>query len=177
MVKVFVYGTLRKNEPNSEAMQGTDFLGIATTCEKYPLVIASPFNIPFILNLPGIGHRVMGEIYDVTPEKLQELDKFENVPVLYDRLSIEVEMIEYDVSSAEKNQEVDAYILNGFKEDLLEKEMISDYCLDKFGQPSYIHPILRSEEKEKSIAKLCEAVKAKWNGNVNWPSLLPSFCT
>ena len=93
MVKLFVYGTLRQGQPNNHLMQsGSTFIGQATTCEKYPLVIASPFEIPFLLNLSGTGHYVIGDVYDVTTEKLPELDKFENVPFVYDRETIRVEI-------------------------------------------------------------------------------------
>ncbi|QQP39470.1 UPF0131 protein CG2811, partial [Caligus rogercresseyi] len=50
---VFVYGTLKRKEPiitgylrKSESFQ---FLGRATTINKYPFVIASSFNIPYVL--------------------------------------------------------------------------------------------------------------------------------
>ena len=53
---VFVYGTLKKGEPNHSFMSSSTFVSEATTCEKFPLVIASKFNIPFLLNKPGVGH-------------------------------------------------------------------------------------------------------------------------
>eukprot|EP00095_Tigriopus_kingsejongensis_P012762 snap_masked-scaffold30_size591359-processed-gene-4.18 protein:Tk12762 transcript:snap_masked-scaffold30_size591359-processed-gene-4.18-mRNA-1 annotation:"AGAP011128-PA" len=42
--------------------------------ERYPLVIASKFNIPFLLNIPNEGHLIKGEVYNVDEEKLQHLD-------------------------------------------------------------------------------------------------------
>lgn len=60
MHKVFVYGTLKKGEPNQhwltkEAHGYAQFINQATTTEKYPLVIASKYNIPFLLDKPGSG--------------------------------------------------------------------------------------------------------------------------
>ena len=58
--KVFVYGTLKKGEPNFHLLEnganGTSkFLGVATLCERYPLVVATKYNIPFLLDKAGTG--------------------------------------------------------------------------------------------------------------------------
>ena len=66
---VFVYGTLKRGEPNHHWMQESDddgraeFVGSGRTETRYPLVIASKYNIPFLLNLPGTGKQVRGEVY------------------------------------------------------------------------------------------------------------------
>jgi len=59
--KVFVYGTLKRNEPNYDLITNKEngeatFLGAAVTTEKYPLVIASRYNIPFVLDKAGTGN-------------------------------------------------------------------------------------------------------------------------
>lgn len=59
--RVFLYGTLKRGEPNHELIRDTangyaKFLGIGKTKNKYPLVIATRFNIPFLLHKPGVGH-------------------------------------------------------------------------------------------------------------------------
>lgn len=56
--KVFVYGTLKKEEPNhswfSKEKGGYyKFLYEAKTKEKYPLIIGTKYNIPFLLHSPG----------------------------------------------------------------------------------------------------------------------------
>lgn len=53
---VFVYGTLKKGEPNYHVITNknngfSEFVGGYRTVEKYPLVIASKYNIPFLLDL------------------------------------------------------------------------------------------------------------------------------
>lgn len=58
LYKVFVYGTLKKGEPNhqwfSKSKEGYyKFLYDGRTKEKYPLIIATKYNIPFILHAPG----------------------------------------------------------------------------------------------------------------------------
>lgn len=57
---VFVYGTLKRNQPNYEVLAGAsegkwEFVGVAKTVQLYPLVIASPYNVPFLLDCPGTG--------------------------------------------------------------------------------------------------------------------------
>jgi gamma-glutamylaminecyclotransferase len=58
---VFVYGTLKKGEPNygymSKFTKGFfQFISKGKTAIKYPLVIGTKYNIPFLLNSPGTGH-------------------------------------------------------------------------------------------------------------------------
>ncbi|XP_028256171.1 gamma-glutamylaminecyclotransferase B-like [Parambassis ranga] len=97
MTRVFVYGTLKKGQPNNYRMIDVtngkaEFLTSAITTQKYPLVIAGQFNIPFLLNLPGQGHRIHGEIYQVDDRMLKFLDDFEGVPTMYQRTVVELEV-------------------------------------------------------------------------------------
>ncbi|KAL6115226.1 ggact [Pungitius sinensis] len=100
MTRVFVYGTLKKGQPNYhrlfESTNGkAEFLASARTSQKYPLVIASEHNIPFLLNIPGQGHRVHGEIYEVDDKMLGFLDDFESVPTMYQRTLVTLEVKEW----------------------------------------------------------------------------------
>ncbi|XP_071397393.1 gamma-glutamylaminecyclotransferase-like [Centroberyx affinis] len=100
MTHVFVYGTLKKGQPNYHRMFDrangeAEFLGSARTAEKYPLVIASENNIPFLLNLPGEGQHVGGEIYRVDDRMLKFLDAFEAVPTMYQRTPVKLEVKEW----------------------------------------------------------------------------------
>ncbi|XP_029378930.1 gamma-glutamylaminecyclotransferase B-like [Echeneis naucrates] len=100
MSRIFVYGTLKKGQPNYfRLLNGTngkaEFLASALTVEKYPLVIAGEYNIPFLLNIPGQGHRVHGEIYKVDDRMLNFLDDFESVPSLYQRTAVRVEVMRW----------------------------------------------------------------------------------
>ncbi|CAG5933132.1 unnamed protein product [Menidia menidia] len=100
MTHIFVYGTLKKGQPNNFRMFDhsngkAEFLASAFTTQKYPLVIAGKYNIPFLLNLPGEGNRVHGEIYKVDDQMLKFLDDFESVPTLYQRTVVELEVKEW----------------------------------------------------------------------------------
>ena len=83
MHRVFVYGTLKRGEPNEymwkePGLGEVRFLAKATTVRKFPLTIASQYNLPYLLFKPGCGHRIVGEIFEV--ENLEILDKFEGCP-------------------------------------------------------------------------------------------------
>ena len=58
---VFSYGTLKHGEPNHHWLSNTErgygkFCGLANTSLKFPLVIASKYNIPYVIASPGIGN-------------------------------------------------------------------------------------------------------------------------
>lgn len=60
LFRVFVYGTLKSGQPNHFLMQDVKngvakFVSSAVTTEKFPLVVATRYNIPFLLNKPGTG--------------------------------------------------------------------------------------------------------------------------
>ncbi|KAM8977476.1 gamma-glutamylaminecyclotransferase [Pelodytes ibericus] len=100
MSYIFVYGTLKSGQPNFHIM--TDgkrgkaaFKGTGKTVEKYPLVIAEKANIPFLLNVPGTGHHIVGEIYFVDDQLLQFLDEFESCPDMYQRTLQRIEILEW----------------------------------------------------------------------------------
>ncbi|XP_071405022.1 gamma-glutamylaminecyclotransferase [Pithys albifrons albifrons] len=101
MARVFVYGTLKKGQPNYKYMINTakglaKFQGRGRTVEKYPLVIAGKYNIPYMLNIPGTGHHVAGEIYSVDDQMLQFLDEFEGCPDMYQRTLMRIEVVEWE---------------------------------------------------------------------------------
>lgn len=50
-----------------------------------PLVIGTRYNIPFLLNKPGVGGYVTGEIYEVDEQMMELLDNLEDCKRLYKR--------------------------------------------------------------------------------------------
>ncbi|CAL8290890.1 unnamed protein product [Lota lota] len=99
MTRVFVYGTLKKGQPNHHRMLDpanghARFLAAARTVDKYPLVIAGEHNIPYLMNAPGEGERVRGEIYGVDDRMLSFLDAFECVPAMYQRTVVRLQVDE-----------------------------------------------------------------------------------
>ncbi len=57
LTKVFFYGTLKRNEPNYEYVveKNAKFVGEATTVSKFPLIVATNINLPFLLDKEGYG--------------------------------------------------------------------------------------------------------------------------
>lgn len=93
--KVFVYGTLKSGQPNhhwlTDVKNGAaQFIDTGTTQTKFPLIVASQYNVPFMLREPGTGHYINGEIYSVDERMLLHLDDLEDYPQLYDRTKINV---------------------------------------------------------------------------------------
>ena len=99
------------------------------------MVIASKFNIPFLLDLPDSGHRVQGEVYRIDQEKLENLDILEDYPKLYKRRLEKVEMDE----GGETLQCI-TYFLVKHKDSMLDPEkFLEDYTsTDERGYRSYV---------------------------------------
>ncbi|XP_069061168.1 gamma-glutamylaminecyclotransferase isoform X2 [Pleurodeles waltl] len=118
MTYIFVYGTLKTGQPNHHIM--TDgvhgkarFHGRGRTVEKYPLVIAGAYNIPYLINTAGTGHHVAGEIYAVDDLLLQYLDEFEGCPDMYQRILERIRIVEWDgepEKSTADNKILDCFI-------------------------------------------------------------------
>jgi gamma-glutamylaminecyclotransferase len=76
--QIFVYGTLKRGYPNYDTgMDGTAFVGTYRTVELYPLVIGGPWLSPNLIDEPGTGHQITGEIFTATDEAVEFLDHFE----------------------------------------------------------------------------------------------------
>uniref|UniRef100_A0A336MK65 Gamma-glutamylcyclotransferase family protein n=1 Tax=Culicoides sonorensis TaxID=179676 RepID=A0A336MK65_CULSO len=127
--RVFLYGTLKTGEKNHHLLQCngngiSKFMCKAITCIKMPLVVATHYNIPFLLNKPGVGYNVKGEIYEVDDQMLKVLDRLEDVGNFYDR-----ETIIFDVLDSNHKESVEAfvYVLNKYPAGLLNESMMSDY--------------------------------------------------
>lgn len=116
MAYVFMYGTLKMGQPNCNIMLDTTkgtakFLGRACTVDKYPLVIAGKYNIPFLLNVPKEGQRVQGELYSVDDQMLKFLDWFEKCPHVYQRTKILLEVEEWvGEGTSQVGKTIDAFV-------------------------------------------------------------------
>jgi len=99
---LFIYGTLKRGQPLHFNLIEGKFIGNGTTLHPYPLLLAPAGWYPYLLNQPGKGKRVKGELYWVPNHLLEKLDEIEEVPFYYYRDRIKV------VSNG-KIWEVDAY--------------------------------------------------------------------
>ncbi|EPS61870.1 hypothetical protein M569_12924 [Genlisea aurea] len=104
---IFTYGTLKRGFANhcllDDLISTGDaaFVASGATVHALPLV-CGPYRVPFLLNFPGLGNRVYGEIYAVSPAALIRIDDLEGVSRgHYERLPIEIEEATGERRSAE----------------------------------------------------------------------------
>lgn len=131
MGHVFMYGTLKEGQPNHHKLLDSnngqaEFITCARTVESYPLVIGTKDRYPFLLDVPGSGHRVSGEIYNVDQKMLQFLDDFEECPELYQRTSIQLEILKENGESGGV-EEASVYSKIKYEPDWLQKPTYKNY--------------------------------------------------
>jgi gamma-glutamylaminecyclotransferase len=79
MIRLFVLGTLKRGFPLHEHMEGATFLGRYRTVDRLPMLVAGPRFAPMLLDEPGLGYQVRGELYELDPERLAHIDALESV--------------------------------------------------------------------------------------------------
>ena len=84
----FVYGTLKQGFSGHRLLEGTIFVGKATTVDKYLL---TSNRYPLLSKSQQLC-RVRGECYKISKQVLERLDKYEGVPHYYSRDLIKVEI-------------------------------------------------------------------------------------
>lgn len=92
---VFVYGTLKRDQPNHYLMLNANngkakFVANGTTQDSFPMVIGTRYNIPFLVHVPNVGQHIHGEIYEVDDNMLATLDELEGHPNYYLRQLINI---------------------------------------------------------------------------------------
>jgi gamma-glutamylaminecyclotransferase len=95
VIRLFVFGTLKKGFPfHGACLDGATYLGAYRTVKAYPMFIAGPWFAPMMLDEPGNGFHVRGELYEIDPPRLAAIDAVESVgkPGNF-RILIEVESI------------------------------------------------------------------------------------
>ncbi|PKA47700.1 Putative gamma-glutamylcyclotransferase [Apostasia shenzhenica] len=141
---VFTYGTLKQGFSNHVLMQEmirageASFLGPGRTADRLPLV-CGPYRVPFLINLPGAGDRVRGELYAVSRRALARMDELEGTSRgHYVRLPISVSVL------AGKGEGDGGYVVQG-----------EAY----YAHPSYAEELWRrNEEKGFSAYSAVEAM-------------------
>lgn len=89
---VFVYGTLKEGFPNVHVNLGSRVPGEFETVQAYPLYIVGDSRVPWLVDRPGNGQRVVGQLYRVDARALALMDELEQVdePGWYARRTIVV---------------------------------------------------------------------------------------
>ena len=76
---IFVFGTLKEGFPNFPANRGSRVPGRFRTENRYPLYLIGERHSPWMLDLPGVGFQVVGELYEVDGAALAGMDLLERV--------------------------------------------------------------------------------------------------
>ncbi|XP_055838201.1 troponin C-akin-1 protein [Episyrphus balteatus] len=145
--KLFVCSSLKYGQPNHSILANpangyAKFWCRATTTEKLPLVIATRYSIPFLLNKPGVGYYVSGEIYEVDNKMLEVLDNLEDCQEIYSR-----EMHNMNIGVGEGDVPCWVYLLQKYPEKLLSLNHLSSY------ENSAAHPyVTRNKRTHKHPA-------------------------
>ncbi|MED6157984.1 hypothetical protein PIB30_028694 [Stylosanthes scabra] len=108
---IFSYGTLKRGFSNHHLLQDlmrtgdASFIGLYKTSQRYPLV-CGPYKVPFLLNLPGSGHNVHGELYSVSARGLARMDELEGTTRHhYERLPIKLVPAEEEAENIINNDD------------------------------------------------------------------------
>jgi len=96
---LFVYGTLKEGFPNHSLNKGVRVPGAFRTRMPFPLYVvrlANEERAPWLVDHPGDGHRVSGQVFQVDDAMLLAMDAFEEVglPTGYVRTEIELESMD-----------------------------------------------------------------------------------
>lgn len=95
---VFVFGTLKSGFPNFAVNRGRRVGGSYRTLDRLPLLLVGERHVPWLLDTPGEGERVAGEVYEVDAAALAAMDELEGVgrPDGYHRKAIGVRAADGD---------------------------------------------------------------------------------
>ena len=93
---LFVFGTLKEGFPNFAANMGARVPGNFVTAARFPLYLVGERHSPWLINSPGQGEFVHGQVFEVSPQTLKALDRLERVdePDGYERASIQVHLVD-----------------------------------------------------------------------------------
>jgi gamma-glutamylaminecyclotransferase len=76
---VFVFGTLKAGFPNFGVNRGRRVGGVFRTVQPHPLVLMGDRHVPWMIDQPGSGRCVAGELYAVDAAALAAMDELEGV--------------------------------------------------------------------------------------------------
>jgi gamma-glutamylaminecyclotransferase len=74
---VFVFGTLKEGFPNFATNRGSRIPGEFSTAAAHPLYLIGDRHSPWLIDAPGTGFLVLGQIFRVDSETLAAMDTLE----------------------------------------------------------------------------------------------------
>jgi gamma-glutamylaminecyclotransferase len=100
---VFVFGTLKAGFPNAAVNRGRRMGTVFRTVQPHPLYLMGARHVPWMIDAPGSGECVAGEVYEVNAAALAAMDELEGVgrPDGYHRKALQVQGDAADVVMAQ----------------------------------------------------------------------------
>jgi gamma-glutamylaminecyclotransferase len=110
VARIFLYGTLKTGFPNFHINTGNRLPGEFVTVQRFPLYLVGPTQAPWLVNRPGEGEFVVGEVFEVDANTLARMDVLEQIdePLWYAREPLLVQRLD-DSSSAPTQVQVQVY--------------------------------------------------------------------
>lgn len=114
-VCIFVYGTLKEGFPNFSLNSGRRVAGVFRTREAFPLYVVKLHNedrAPWLMDMPGEGHRVVGQVFEVDASALRTMDTLEEVglPTGYVRVQVALDPCTADRSADASGEPLLAHV-------------------------------------------------------------------
>lgn len=75
MTRLFIYGTLKRGQVNHHLLEAETFLGETQTVPHYRLLDLGWY--PGLATVENNGRSISGELWEVSPQRLQKLDAYE----------------------------------------------------------------------------------------------------
>jgi gamma-glutamylaminecyclotransferase len=79
MLQLFTVGTLKRGFALSHVLDGSRYVGRYRSVARFPLVVAGQWYAPMLLDQPGLGRRVVGELYELDEAILARIDPLESL--------------------------------------------------------------------------------------------------
>ncbi|MEH6467319.1 MAG: gamma-glutamylcyclotransferase family protein [Porticoccus sp.] len=100
MNRLFVFGTLKEGFPNFETNGGTRILGEFRTAEMYPFYLVGERYSPWLVDTPGKGNYIHGQLFEASAETLRKMDRLERTEAIdgYRRKIIQIQKIGSDTT-------------------------------------------------------------------------------
>lgn len=126
---LFVYGSFLQGGGHHSYMENAKYLGKYRSFVPFPLGTSTS---PCILNLPGRGRNVFGELYAISKDTLASLDHLENTSEVSRRIALAVASTENHSAASPAY----AYVRNNFGSSPPGTVMMADYQCRKFAPQS-----------------------------------------
>jgi gamma-glutamylaminecyclotransferase len=100
---VFVFGTLKHGFPNFATNAGRRVGTVFRTLDRHPLLLVGERHVPWMIDSPGEGERVAGEVYEVDAAALAAMDELEGIGRLdgYHRKGLNVQGLDERIVHAQ----------------------------------------------------------------------------